>query len=149
MNLAQQTIDSARRYRVPIPPVIKDSVIIQGAMDNFDNEGNTTSDIGGHDTILMLFRNPVEEVLPDEKQISVIPPAFTASKWSLDHILNCQNLVKCGRFSGRGEIPADITLQKGNNDQSCATSPQYKLWLLARYSIISNLLFYYSIIIIL
>ena len=77
MNLAQRTIDSAGRYRVPIPPVTRDSTIIQGAMDNFEN---TSSGIGGsHDTILMLFQNPVEEVLPDEKQISVIPPTFTAT----------------------------------------------------------------------
>ena len=111
-------------------------------MDNFDNEENTSSGIGGsHDTVLMLFQNPFEEVLPDEKQISVIPPTFTASKRSLDHILDCQNLRKCGRFSGRGEIPAGFTAQKGNNDQSSATSSaiQHKLWVLARYSVKSNM----------
>ena len=104
MNLAQGTIDSARRHLISIPPVIKHSVIIQGATDNFDNEEKTSSDIGGHDTIQMLFKNSVEEVLPDGKQISVIPPTFAASKRSLDHILNSQNLVKCGRFSGKYQL---------------------------------------------
>ena len=67
-----------------------------------------------------LFEEWLREL--DRSGISVIPPTFTASKRSLDHILNCQNLIKCGRFSGRGEIPAAFTAQNGNNDQSSATS---------------------------
>ena len=58
INLAQRTIDAAGENLVPVPPVINSSAIIQGAMDKFDNEENTTSGIGGsHDTILVLFQN--------------------------------------------------------------------------------------------
>ena len=35
---------------------MKDSIIIQGAMDNFDHDEATKSGIkGSHDTVLMLF----------------------------------------------------------------------------------------------
>ena len=56
--LTQRTIRRAGSYRVPVPPSIKPSVLIQGAMDNFDHEENTSSGSGGsHDTILVLFQN--------------------------------------------------------------------------------------------
>ena len=57
INLAQRTIEAAGDNRVPVPPVMQSSVMIHGAMDNFDNEENTSSGIGSsHDTILMFFR---------------------------------------------------------------------------------------------
>ena len=58
INLAHRTIDSAGQNRVPIPCLKGLCPAIQGAMENFDNEENTSSGIGGsYDTILMLFQN--------------------------------------------------------------------------------------------
>ena len=57
INLAQRTIEAAGDNRVPVPPVMQSSVMIHGAMDNFDNEENTSSGVGSsHDTILIFFR---------------------------------------------------------------------------------------------
>ena len=61
VGLAHCTINAAGSHRVPIPPSIFPSVLIHGAMDNFDHEENTSSGIAGgsHDTILMLFQKLV------------------------------------------------------------------------------------------
>ena len=48
----QRTIRRPGSNRVPVPPSIKPSVLIQGATDNSDHEKNTSSGIGeSHDTI--------------------------------------------------------------------------------------------------
>ena len=55
---------------------MKDSMIIQGAMDNFDHDEATKFRIkGSHDTVLMLFQshNDEEEIISDQNYISVMP----------------------------------------------------------------------------
>ena len=109
INLAQRTIDAAGENLVPVPPVINSSAIIQGAMDNFDNEESTSSGIGGsHDTILMLFQNTDLNHDNSSINISEMPPSYTSSSRSLKHILDCQKLVRHGTFSGRADIPANF-----------------------------------------
>ena len=45
------------------------SAIINGAVDNYDNEGSTSSGIGdSHDTILMLFQNAENNHSEDQQQ---------------------------------------------------------------------------------
>ena len=57
-GLAQRVIDATGTNRTPVPPPIESSVLIHGAMDNFDHDERTSSGIGGnHDTIVMLFQN--------------------------------------------------------------------------------------------
>ena len=63
IGLATQSIESARENRVPVPENIENSIVIHGAMDNFDNEESTQSGIGSsHDTILMFFQNTHDSV---------------------------------------------------------------------------------------
>ena len=62
-GLAQRTINTAGVNRTPIPSTIKNNVLLQGAMDNFDHDENTPSGIGGScDTILMVFQNDQTEI---------------------------------------------------------------------------------------
>ena len=57
----QQAIELAGKSRVHVPTNIDSSTIIHAAVDNYDNEEATSSDIrGSHDTVLMFFQNPVD-----------------------------------------------------------------------------------------
>ena len=100
-GLAQRTIRRAGDDHVPIPPSIKLSVLIQGAMDNFDHEENTYSGIGGSlDTVLVLFQNcqnATEHNIAKSKE----PP--NDDNKPVNSILNCQKSVLLGRLHGRGE----------------------------------------------
>ena len=116
IDLAQRTIETAGENCVPVSTVIQNSVLIHDAMENFGNEGNSPSAIGGrHDTNLILFRYNNEEAI-SKKEISKISPSFVLSNRSLDSILDCHNLLKQGKFSGRGEITTDFQPQKSNTD---------------------------------
>ena len=55
-GLATRTIQLAGNKGAPVPKAIDNSAIILGAVDNYDTEEGTSSEIAGsHDTILMLF----------------------------------------------------------------------------------------------
>ena len=124
--------------RVPIPKNITSSSIIHGATDNFDHEENTSSGIGGsHDTILMLFQNgnisdgannTISEKTADENRSS-------ANKRSLHCILDCQKLIKMGRFSNRGEIPNSFIPSRPADLQDIINNSdiRYETWINARY----------------
>ena len=79
-------------------------------MDNFDHEENTFSGIGeSHDTILVMLQKPdmveiQEEISKKHEDIS----KFSANKRSLSCILDCQILIRRGKFCARVEIPADF-----------------------------------------
>ena len=95
-GLAQRMIRRAGDDHVPIPPSIKPSVLIQGAMDNFDHEENTSSGIGGsHDTILVLFQNCQNA---NEKNVVKSSKAPNADNKLIKSILNCQKLVPVCRY---------------------------------------------------
>ena len=69
-GLAENVIRRTETGKVPIPPNIQQSMLVQGVMDNFDHEENTASDKGGsHDTILMLFQNTNDNIVTT-KEIS-------------------------------------------------------------------------------
>ena len=104
--LTQCAIRRAGSYCVPVPPSIKPSVLIQGAMINFD----LASGIGGsHDTILVLFQN-CENTDQDEAGKSC-KSQHDCSK-PITHILDCRKLVRVGGSRGRGEISPDYTRQE-------------------------------------
>ena len=56
-------------------------------------------------------------------------------KRSLSHVLECQKLIKGGKFSNRGVIPADfVVAEKTNfNEVKEKTDRDFKIWLSARY----------------
>ena len=114
MCQTQQLINLAGPCRVPVSENINCSSIIHGAMDNFDHEENTSSGIGGsHDTILVLFQKSDEIEINEE--ISRKPEdiaALSPNKQSLSHVLDCQKLIKRGKFSNRANIPADFRPSK-------------------------------------
>ena len=96
---------------MPVPPSIKPSVLIQGAMDNFDHEENTSSGIRrNYDTILVLFQT-CENTDQDEVGKSCKLSQDDCSK-PITHILDCQKLVRVGGSSGRGEISPDYKTGK-------------------------------------
>ena len=107
MCQTQQLISLAGPSRVPVPENINCSSLIHGVMDNFDHEENTSSRIGGsHDTILVLFHKS------DEIKINEDITALSLNKQSLSHVLDCQKLIKRGKFSNRANIPADFRPSK-------------------------------------
>ena len=96
MGLATRTIEAAGGNRVPIPQVIKSSTIIHRAMDYFDHEDSTSPGIGGN---LDAFPKCVFKIV----SMGIIITAMSVNK--LQKVLDCQKLVKCGRFTKRGQIP--------------------------------------------
>ena len=63
IGLATRSIESAGENRLLVPENIENSIVIHGAMDNFDNEEGTQPGIGSsHDIILMVFENPYDIV---------------------------------------------------------------------------------------
>ena len=104
-------------------------------MDNFDHTEVTSSGIGGiHDTIVMLFQNQNE----NENSPKALSKKITVSQQnqkSLDKFLPCQELIKMGKFGGRGKIPEtfspgdEIDLSWRKNE----SAKQYRLWALAQY----------------
>ena len=95
IGLATRSIESTGENRVPVPENIENSIVIHEAIDNFDNEEGTQSEIGSsHDIILMLFQNAYDSVGDYFLEISKRPSNASSNKRSLEHILNCQNLVR-------------------------------------------------------
>ena len=137
MCQTQQLINLAGPSRVHVPENIDSSSIIHEAMDNFDHEENTSSGIGGsHDTILVLFQKSDE--IETNEEISHKPAeiaAFSPNKQSLSHVLDCQKLIKRGKFSNRANIPADFRPSKGPNLDEVKENANrhHQTWLTARY----------------
>ena len=133
----QQLINLTGPSRVPVPENIDSSSIIHGAMDNFDHEENTSSGIGGsHDIILVLFQKSdeiktKEEISHKPAEITALPP----NKRSLSHVLDCQKLIKRGKFSNRANIPADFRPSKPPNLDEVKENANrhHQTWLTARY----------------
>ena len=138
VGLAQRIIDTAGDSRVPVSPSIVSSTMVQGAMDNFDHDENTKSRIGGSpDTILMLFQNTEHSIEnEDETQFSTMPNIPTnTDKRTLEHMLDCQKLIRSGEFGKRGEIPVDFKPNELNldNDVHVLSQQQYDTWVALRY----------------
>ena len=104
-------------------------------MDNFDHTEVISSGIGGsHDAILMLFQNQNENE-NSQKTLSKKPTGSPQNPKSLDKILPCRELMKMGKFGGRGKIPEtfspgdeiDLSWEKNG------FAKQYRLWILVRY----------------
>ena len=137
--LTQRTIRRAGSHRVPVPLSIKPSVLIQGAMDNFDHEENTSSGIGGsHDTILVLFQNCENA---DQEEVGKSCKSQDDCSKPITHILDCQKLVRVGGSRDRGEISPDYktgkTLaQKGISDSA---TNEHMTWGLSRFVTHKNL----------
>ena len=136
IGLAHRTINAAGSHRVSIPPSIIPSILIHGAMDNFDHEENTSSGIGGsHDTILMLFQYTDIEDDNDVRKISQKPHEHSTNKRALEHIMDCQKLVRSKHFSKRGEFAPDFKPGKILNRHSITSTPlqEFKMWVIARH----------------
>ena len=122
---------------MPVPKNINSSSIIHGAMDNFDHKGNVLSGIGGsHDTILVLFQKP--DMVETEKEISKKPEdisKLSANRRSLSCILDCQTLIRRGKFSSLVEIPADFQpkLPPDMTQIIDRSKGHYDTWVASRY----------------
>ena len=122
---------------MPVPKNINSSSIIHGAMDNFDHEENTFSGIGeSHDTILVMLQKPdmveiQEEISKKHQDIS----KFSANKRSLSCILDCQILIRRGKFCTRVEIPADFQakLPPDMTQVIDRSKNHYETWVISRY----------------
>ena len=135
MGLAQRTIDLAGDCRVPLPPVIQDGVMLHGAMDNYDNNESTLSGIGSsHDTIMMLFQN-TKEISSEQIEMNKLPDGLSIGRRALEHILDCQKIVRSGKFSRRATVPSDFNSRAYASDPpiSSACTEQYKMWVRARH----------------
>ena len=134
MGLAKRVVDIAGSSRVPVPPIIQNSLLVHGAMDNFDHDERTLSGIGGsHDTILMLFQNAHDNV-ESNRLISQKPVDLGHDQQSLNCILPCQKLLKSGTFGGRGNISDSFTPGEKPDFSSVVkdSAMQYRLWTLLR-----------------
>ena len=129
-----RSTESAGGSRVPVPENIENSIVIHWPIDNIDDEEGTQSKIwSSHDAILMLFRSAYGSVKDHCLKKSKQPSNCSSNKRSLQHILNCEKSVRCGRISTRDEIPHDFQTKKDSvEDQiKIAASENYKTWLLA------------------
>ena len=130
-GLTYRTIARASENRVPIPPSIIPNILINGAMDNFDHEKNTSSGTGGsHDTILMLFQNIDDKTELPPLQNSIKPKNINITK----HNLDCQQLVPFNKPSYRADIPTDFipgTFAVSNIHESSMIN--YATWCMSRY----------------
>ena len=137
-SIMNRIINTAGSNRVPVSLPFDDDdneSELHGSMDNFDHEEATSSGIGGsHDTILMLFQNS-NKVENTQKILSKKPTDSTQNQRSLDNVLPCQELIKMGKFSGRGKIPGTFSI--GNKIDSSKKrdelAKQHMLWTLTRY----------------
>ena len=133
IGIAKCTIDLAGMNRVPVSLNINPTSIVHGVTDNFDHDENTSSGIGGsHDTILMLFQN-VEHGNDDIDAISEKPTdnhELLPNKRTLNGILDCQKIIKAGRFSNRGEIANDFVPSQPVDMQECIkrSHKRYNTW---------------------
>ena len=106
-GIMEEITTTAGSNRVPVSLPFNDDeqdTELHGAMDNFDHEEATASGIGGsHDTILMLFKN---STIPNnsDRSFSSKPLGSTLKKRSLTSVLPCQELIRIGKFSGRGKL---------------------------------------------
>ena len=144
-GLAQRIIRRAGDDYVPVPPSMKPSVLIQGAMDNFDHEENTSSGIGGtHDTILVLFQNCQNA---NEQNVVKSSKAPNADNKLVKSILNCQKLVHVCRLQGRGQISADFrTANTPDEEELILTAKnEYMTWCTSRFLTTKNLPEYSSL----
>ena len=131
--LARRTIDCAGNHRVPIRPSIKGNNVIHGAMDNFDHEENSKSGKGGsHDTILVLFENNTQQNTFEEEY--VVNKNDFEDQRLLNHILECQKLIRGHKFGVRGEIPINYETGTPLNtiDVENEADKRFRTWLLAR-----------------
>ena len=95
-------------------------------MDDFYHTEVTSSGNGSsHNTILTLLQNQKENY-NSPTAVSKKPTGSTQNEKSLDKIVPCQELIKMGRFSGRGKIPD--TFSPGDE-----FARQHRLWVLSQY----------------
>ena len=74
-------------------------------MDNLDHTEVTSSRIGSsHDTILMLFQNQNKNE-NSPTALSKKPTGSPQNQKSTDKILPCKELIKMGKFGGKGKMP--------------------------------------------
>ena len=107
---AKRTIEMKGDHRVPVPPSISSDTFVHGAMDNFDHEENTKSGIGGsHDTVLVLFLNTSNSIDQSQSSLNQKNPTYnTYDQRALNHTLDCQKILRAGKFSERGKIPPNF-----------------------------------------
>ena len=95
IGLATRNIESVGENRVPVLENIENSIVLHGAMDNFDNKEGTQSGIGSsRDAVLMLFHNIYDIAEYHCLEISKQTSNATSNKRSLGHILDCQKLFR-------------------------------------------------------
>ena len=82
----------------------------------------------------MLFQNSYDSVEDQCLEISKQANNVSSNKTSLNHIFNCQKLVRYGIFSSRDEIPDDFQTKIDSvKDQIKITaSEKYKTWHLVK-----------------
>ena len=137
IGITQELINLTGPNIVRVPKNINSSSIIHGAIDNFDHEGNTFSGIvESHDTILVLFQKP--DMVEIQEEISKKPEdisKLSANKRSLSCILDCQTLIKRGKFCSRVEIPEDFQpeLPPDMTQIIDRSKIHYETWVTSRY----------------
>ena len=109
VDLAEQIIATAGDIRVPLPTVLEETSLMNGALDTFDHNESTLAGTGStHDTVLVLFQNvPINlEKPPEQSEISTKSlAAQSLTTVKLRSQVSCQQLVRMGPVKERGEIP--------------------------------------------
>ena len=120
-----------------VPKNINLSSIINAAMDNFDHEESTPSGTeGSHDTILVLIQK--SDMVEIQEEISKKPDDISkllANRRSLSCILDCQTLIRRGKFCSHVEIPADFQpkLPPDMTQIINRSKSHYETWVASRY----------------
>ena len=83
----------------------------------------------------MLFQNTDIEDDNDVRKISQKPHEHTTNKSALEHIMDCQKLVRSKHFSKKGEFAPDFKPGKilNRHNITSTASQEFKMWVIARY----------------
>ena len=118
-TLPKRAIETAGENRVPVDDAINCNPIVQGAMDNFDNDENTQLvSFGSHDTIFILFQNlpkdSIDTSINDHDKVSIIQKKFKEVKntdyRALDHNCSLSN-TKAGPETRIKEVKLPMILK--------------------------------------
>jgi len=89
---------------------------------------------GSHDTILMLFQNPLGTQDACSNDATITVSAKPQNENILNHVLPCQTLSTATNMGKRGEISDDFRTGNFNNKVS-KTTKHFRIWNAARFKI--------------
>lgn len=132
--LATRILSDSDGKFVPLPKTIKPNIPIRAAMDNFDQQEQTLSGIGGsHDTVLVVFQNESEHIAESDNGEQRCYEL--KGHRSFHSLLPCQQLKYFKKPTQRGKINKDFAVaQKPEFHMSDSSAKELDMvWSVSRF----------------